>query len=240
MNKKQADLQKNKFTRSRSSKQNLKKSKRTESSKRWISRQLNDPYVSEAQKRGYRSRSAFKLLQINEKFNLFKSGMVIIDLGCAPGGWLQVITEIINKNKKGQLIGIDLLDTDILPYVEILKGDINDENILFQINKILNGKKVNGVVSDMAADTTGHKSTDHLRTTMLLESAIDIAIDFLDEDGFFLGKCFMGGAEASILETLNNSFKVVKHVKPDASRKESVESYVVAMHYKNKTAKQII
>ena len=186
MNKKKVDLQKNKFASSRSSKQKLKKSKRTESSKRWISRQLNDPYVSEAQKRGYRSRSAFKLLQINEKFNLFKSGMVIIDLGCAPGGWLQVITEIINKNKKGQLIGIDLLDTDILPNVEILKGDINDENILSQINKILNGKKVNGVVSDMAADTTGHRPTDHLRTTMLLESAIDIAKDFLDEDGFFL------------------------------------------------------
>lgn len=186
MNKKKVDLQKNKFASSRSSKQKLKKSKRTESSKRWISRQLNDPYVSEAQKRGYRSRSAFKLLQINEKFNLFKSGMVIIDLGCAPGGWLQVITEIINKNKKGQLIGIDLLDTDILPNVEILKGDINDENILSQMNKILNGKKVNGVVSDMAADTTGHRPTDHLRTTMLLESAIDIAKDFLDEDGFFL------------------------------------------------------
>ena len=235
MNKKKVDLQKNKFASSRSSKQKLKKSKRTESSKRWISRQLNDPYVSEAQKRGYRSRSAFKLLQINEKFNLFKSGMVIIDLGCAPGGWLQVITEIINKNRKGQLIGIDLLDTDILPNVEILKGDINDENILSQINKILNGKKVNGVVSDMAADTTGHRPTDHLRTTMLLESAIDIAKDFLDEDGFFLGKCFKGGAEASILKTLNKSFKVVKHVKPDASRKESVESYVLAMHYKNKT-----
>lgn len=235
MNKKKVDLQKNKFASSRSSKQKLKKSKRTESSKRWISRQLNDPYVSEAQKRGYRSRSAFKLLQINEKFNLFKSGMVIIDLGCAPGGWLQVITEIINKNKKGQLIGIDLLDTDILPNVEILKGDINDENILSQINKILNGKKVNGVVSDMAADTTGHRPTDHLRTTMLLESAIDIAKDFLDEDGFFLGKCFKGGAEAGVLETLNKSFKVVKHVKPDASRKESVESYVLAMHYKNKT-----
>ncbi len=235
MNKKKVDLQKNKFASSRSSKQKLKKSKRTESSKRWISRQLNDPYVSEAQKRGYRSRSAFKLLQINEKFNLFKSGMVIIDLGCAPGGWLQVITDIINKNKKGQLIGIDLLDTDILPNVEILKGDINDENILSQINKILNGKKVNGVVSDMAADTTGHRPTDHLRTTMLLESAIDIAKDFLDEDGFFLGKCFKGGAEAGVLETLNKSFKVVKHVKPDASRKESVESYVLAMHYKSKT-----
>ena len=232
MNKKKVDLQKNKFASSRSSKQKLKKKKRTESSKRWISRQLNDPYVSEAQKRGYRSRSAFKLLQINEKFNLFKSGMVIIDLGCAPGGWLQVITEIINKNKKGQLIGIDLLDTDILPNVEILKGDINDENIISQINKILNSKKVNGVVSDMAADTTGHKPTDHLRTTMLLESAIDIAKDFLDEGGFFLGKCFKGGAEATILNILNKSFKVVKHVKPDASRKESVESYVLAMHYK--------
>ena len=232
MNKKKVDLQKNKFASSRSSKQKLKKSKRTESSKRWISRQLNDPYVSEAQKRGYRSRSAFKLLQINEKFNLFKSGMVIIDLGCAPGGWLQVITDIINKNKKGQLIGVDLVDTDILPNVEILKGDINDENILSQINKILNGKKVNGVVSDMAADTTGHRPTDHLRTTMLLESAIDIAKNFLDEDGFFLGKCFKGGAEIESLSLMRKYFTKVNHIKPDSSRKESVEGYVIALGFK--------
>ena len=131
MNKKKVDLQKNKFASSRSSKQKLKKSKRTESSKRWISRQLNDPYVSEAQKRGYRSRSAFKLLQINEKFNLFKSGMVIIDLGCAPGGWLQVITEIINKNKKGQLIGIDLLDTNDLVKPPSIPGKISFLILIF-------------------------------------------------------------------------------------------------------------
>ena len=125
MNKKKVNLQKNKFVSARSSKQKINKNKRTESSRRWLSRQLNDPYVSEAQKRGFRSRSAFKLLQIDEKFHLFKSGMNIIDLGCAPGGWLQVISEIINKKNKGKIIGIDLLETDALPNVKILVGDIN-------------------------------------------------------------------------------------------------------------------
>ena len=232
MNKKKVNLQKNKFVSSRSSKQKINKNKRTESSRKWISRQLNDPYVSEAQKRGFRSRSAFKLLQINEKFNLLKSGMSIIDLGCAPGGWLQVMSEVINKNSKGKIVGIDLLETDALPDVKILVGDINDQEIIDQVKIFFKGQKVNGVVSDMAADTTGHKPTDHIRTTMLLENAIEIAFDFLKKDGFFLGKCFKGGTEASVLNTLNNSFKTVKHVKPDASRKESVESYVLAMGFK--------
>ena len=232
MNKRKVNLQKNKFVSSRSSKQKINKNKRTESSRKWISRQLNDPYVSEAQKRGFRSRSAFKLLQINEKFNLLKSGMAIIDLGCAPGGWLQVMSEIINKDNKGKIIGIDLLETDALPNVKILVGDINDEEIIEQVNIFFGDVKVNGVVSDMAADTTGHKPTDHIRTTMLLEVAIEIAFDFLKEGGFFLGKCFKGGTESSVLKTLNKSFKTVKHVKPDASRKESVESYVLAMGFK--------
>ena len=232
MNKKKVNLQKNNFVSSRSSKQKINKNKRTESSRKWISRQLNDPYVSEAQKRGFRSRSAFKLLQINEKFNLLKSGMSIIDLGCAPGGWLQVMSEVINKNSKGKIVGIDLLETDALPDVKILVGDINDQKIIDQVKIFFKGQKVNGVVSDMAADTTGHKPTDHIRTTMLLENAIEIAFDFLKKDGFFLGKCFKGGTEASVLNTLNNSFKTVKHVKPDASRKESVESYVLAMGFK--------
>ncbi len=232
MNKRKVNLQKNKFVSSRSSKQKINKNKRTESSRKWISRQLNDPYVSEAQKRGFRSRSAFKLLQINEKFNLLKSGMAIIDLGCAPGGWLQVMSEIINKDNKGKIIGIDLLETDALPNVKILVGDINDAEIIEQVNIFFGDVKVNGVVSDMAADTTGHKPTDHIRTTMLLEVAIEIAFDFLKEGGFFLGKCFKGGTEASVLKTLNKSFKTVKHVKPDASRKESVESYVLAMGFK--------
>ena len=232
MNKNNANLHKNKFVNSRSSKQKINKSKRTESSRRWISRQINDPYVSEAQKRGFRSRSAFKLLQINEKFNLFKPGMVIVDLGCAPGGWLQVISEIINKEKKGKIIGVDLLETDTLPDVEILVGNINDQTIVDKIDELLEGSKVNGVVSDMAADTTGHRPTDHIRTTILLEEAIEISLGILKEGGFFLGKCFKGGAEANVLKKLNSSFKVVKHVKPDASRKESVETYVLGIGFK--------
>ena len=172
-------LSKDKFVSSRGSKQKIKKAKRKESSRRWISRQLNDPYVSEAKKRGFRSRAAFKLLQIDDRYSLFKDGMNIVDLGCAPGGWLQVISKIINKKKTGKLIGIDLLETDALPDVEILVGDISDKETFDEMINRLEGKKVNGVVSDMAADTTGHRPTDHIRTTMLLEEALNIAIEIL-------------------------------------------------------------
>ena len=225
-------LSKDRFVSSRGSKQKIKKSKRKESSRRWISRQLNDPYVSEAQKRGFRSRAAFKLLQIDERYSLFKDGMNIVDLGCAPGGWLQVISKIINKKKTGKLIGIDLLETDALPDVEILVGDISNKVTFDEMINRLEGKKVNGVVSDMAADTTGHRPTDHIRTTMLLEEALNIAIEILCKGGFFLGKCFKGGAENEVLKRLNDNFKTVKHVKPDASRKESIETYVLGLEFK--------
>ena len=229
------EVTKDKFASFRGNKRNLiKKGKRKESSRRWISRQLNDPYVFEAQKRGYRSRSAFKLLQINEKYKLIRSGMKILDLGCSPGGWLQVITEIINKENKGLVMGIDLLETDQLPNVHLIKGDIRDENIKNQIRTYLSDNYFDGVVSDMAADTTGHRSTDHLRTTLLLEEGFNLATQFLSEGGFFLGKCFKGGTEQNLLKSLKQKFKNVKHVKPDASRKESVETYVLAMEYKLK------
>ena len=225
-------LSKNKFSSSRASKQKIKKSKRKESSRQWISRQLNDPYVSEAQKRGFRSRAAFKLLQIDERYSLFKSGMTILDLGCAPGGWLQVMSQIIHKRKMGKIIGIDLLETDALPDVDILVGDITDKDIINKMHSLLGDRQVNGVLSDMAADTTGHRPTDHIRTTLLLEEALNIAIENLSEDGFFLGKCFKGGAETEVLKRINTHFKIVKHVKPDASRKESIETYVLGMGFK--------
>ena len=231
------EYSKDQFTSFRGQKRKLNKGKRKESSRRWISRQLNDPYVFEAQKRGYRSRSAFKLLQINQKFNLIIPGMKILDLGCSPGGWLQVISEIVNKKSEGIVIGVDLLDTDILPNVHFLKGDIREEKIKNEIKKHLLKNHLDGVVSDMAADTTGHRSTDHLRTTLLLEEGLNLAIEFLSEGGFFLGKCFKGGAEQSLLKIMKEKFENVKHVKPDASRKESVETYVLAMGYKNNTKK---
>ena len=131
-----------------------------------------------------------------------------------------------------KIIGVDLLETDTLPDVEILVGNINDQTIVDKIDELLEGSKVNGVVSDMAADTTGHRPTDHIRTTILLEEAMEISLGILKEGGFFLGKCFKGGAEANVLKILNSSFKVVKHVKPDASRKESVETYVLGIGFK--------
>ena len=205
---------------------------KTVSQVKWLQRQLNDPYVKRAQLEGFRGRAAFKILELNEKFNFLLPGSKVVDLGCAPGGWLQVISEIVNKENKGKIIGVDLLETDTLPDVEILVGNINDQIIIDKIGRLLEGSKVNGVVSDMAADTTGHRPTDHIRTTMLLEEAMEISIEILKEGGFFLGKCFKGGAEANVLKKLNSSFKVVKHVKPDASRKESVESYVLGMGFK--------
>ena len=226
MNKKKVNLQKNKFVSARSSKQKINKNKRTESSRRWLSRQLNDPYVSEAQKRGFRSRSAFKLLQIDEKFHLFKSGMNIIDLGCAPGGWLQVISEIINKNKKGKIIGIDLLETDALPNVEILVGDINDQKIIDQVNVFFNGEKVNGVVSDMAADTTGNRSLDCIRTNKLCADVIEFSSKILKPKGVLISKLFMGDDFLEVKELAKSRFKKVEFFKPKASRSESKETYI--------------
>ena len=223
-------LLKNVFSSSKKSREKVRKAKK-DSSRRWISRQLNDPYVYEAKKRGYRSRSAFKLLQINQKYSIIKPGLAILDLGCSPGGWLQVVKENIGDNKLNLVIGIDLLETDQIPDTIILKGDFRSEIVQENLKNTLNGRKLNGVLSDMAADTTGHRSTDHLRTNMLLNDALEFSFNFLETDGFFLAKCFKGGTEKEILLLLKNKFKYVKHLKPDASRKESVESYVLALGF---------
>ena len=221
------------FGSSRGVSQKIKKDKkRKSSSTRWIGRQLNDPYVLETQKRGYKSRAAFKLLQIDEKYKFLAPGLSVVDLGCAPGGWLQIASQkvfsIVGKEK---VVGVDLLPTEDIPGSISIIGDISDRIIGEKLIQII-GTKPNIIMSDMAANTTGHRQTDHIRTTYLLETALDFAIENLKKNGVFLAKCFKGGAEIEALSLMRKHFSKVNHIKPDASRKESVEGYVIAIGFK--------
>tara|TARA_Y200000002_G_scaffold83855_1_gene66565 strand:- start:29 stop:733 length:705 start_codon:yes stop_codon:yes gene_type:complete len=221
------------FGSSRGVSQKIKKDKkRKSSSTRWIGRQLNDPYVLETQKRGYKSRAAFKLLQIDEKYKFLAPGLSVIDLGCAPGGWLQIasqkVSSIVGKEK---VVGVDLLPTEDIPGSISIIGDISDRIIGEKLIQII-GTKPNIIMSDMAANTTGHRQTDHIRTTYLLETALDFAIENLKKNGVFLAKCFKGGAEIEALSLMRKHFSKVNHIKPDSSRKESVEGYVIAIGFK--------
>ena len=213
----------------------IKKDKnRKSSSTRWIGRQLSDPYVLEAQKRGYKSRAAFKLLQINDKFNFLVPGVSVIDLGCAPGGWLQIAAEKISSSTGNEkVIGVDILKTDDIAGCKTIVGDINNKEVGVHLIELL-GQKPDVVLSDMAANTTGHRQTDHIRTTHLLEIALDFSIENLSRNGVFLAKCFKGGTEKQALELMQKNFSKVHHVKPDASRKESVEGYVIALGFKGR------
>jgi len=221
------------FGSSRGILQKPKKDKtRKSSSTRWIGRQLNDPYVLETQKRGYKSRAAFKLLQINEKYGFLLPGLAVIDLGCAPGGWLQIASQkVCSMSGNQKVVGVDLLPTDEIAGCISILGDISNREVGKELIKIL-GCKPNIVMSDMAANTTGHRQTDHIRTTYLLETALDFAIETLQDNGVFLAKCFKGGAEIEALSLMRKYFSKVSHIKPDASRKESVEGYVIATGFK--------
>ena len=221
------------FGSSRGVSQKIKKDKkRKSSSTRWIGRQLNDPYVLETKKRGYKSRAAFKLLQIDEKYKFLAPGLSVVDLGCAPGGWLQIasqkVSSIVGKEK---VVGVDLLPTEDIPGSISIIGDISDRIIGEKLIQII-GTKPNIIMSDMAANTTGHRQTDHIRTTYLLETALDFAIENLKKNGVFLAKCFKGGAEIEALSLMRKHFSKVNHIKPDASRKESVEGYIIAIGFK--------
>ena len=170
-----------------------KKRGRNFSSQRWLTRQLNDPYVAEAKARGFRSRAALKLEQIDDRYKLLKPGMAVVDLGCAPGGWMQVVSMRTKLgNGPARLVGIDLLETEGVVGADIFAGDITDPQMLTVVETAIGGA-AEGVLSDMAADTTGHRPTDHLRTTALLEAALDFTLSILNEGGFFLAKCFRGG-----------------------------------------------
>ena len=201
---------------------------RSNSSQRWLSRQINDPYVRQAKSDGYRSRAAYKLIELDERFKLLKNVKAVVDLGIAPGGWSQVVRQ---KAPKAGVVGIDLLPVDPIPGVEIIQGDIFDDAMPARLIELL-GQKPDLVLSDMAANTVGHKQTDHLRTMALVELAADFAINTLTPGGAFVAKVLAGGTDDSLLSLLKRHFKSVKHAKPPASRKGSSEWYVVATGYK--------
>jgi 23S rRNA (uridine2552-2'-O)-methyltransferase len=202
---------------------------RTASSRRWLERQLNDPYVHAAKTKGYRSRAAFKLVELDSKFHFLRKGARILDLGAAPGGWSQVAAQRVGET--GHIVAIDILEMEPMPGVEIFHADLTDPDIPTQLKRALGGP-ADVVLSDMAASTTGHRATDHLRTTALLEAALDLAEGVLKPGGTFIGKAFQGGATGDLLARIKRSFQDVKHVKPPASRAESVELYLVAQGFK--------
>lgn len=216
---------------SRNKKQKVKTAaRRSNSSNRWLQRQLNDPYVQEAKKLNYRSRAAFKIIDIDNKYNLLKPGMNIVDLGCAPGGWSQICTQKVGK--KGSVIGIDLIEIEPIDNCKFYQIDFTDDEVIDILNRELAGKKLHGVISDMAANTTGHKKTDHLKIMNLIELAADFAINNLDEGGFFIAKVFSGGTESNFLKFLKNNFEKTSHFKPASSRKDSPEMYLIATGFK--------
>ncbi|WP_370931820.1 RlmE family RNA methyltransferase [Bartonella sp. DGB1] len=204
------------------------------SSRRWLERHINDPYVHKSKEEGYRSRAAFKLIEINEKYKFLKPGQRIIDLGAAPGGWSQVAAEIVKSTVENPLVvGIDYLEISPLPAVTLLQMDFLDENAPDLLLSNLGGYP-DVILSDMAAPTTGHRRTDHLRTAYLCEVAVDFAVNFLKKGGHFLAKTFQGGAEDQLLNILKQNFQSVHHVKPPASRTESVELYLLAKNFKGR------
>ena len=207
--------------------------RRKSSSTRWLQRQLNDPYVSEAKRQGYRSRAAFKLIEIDDRFELLRPGLRVLDLGAAPGGWSQVAAERVDAggDKGGAVLAVDLLQVDALPGVDHLELDFMDEEAPGLIRERLGGP-VDVVLSDMAAPATGHASTDHLRIMALCETALDFAIHVLRPGGAFVAKVLQGGTEQNLLAQMKKQFASVRHVKPPASRKDSAEMYVVATGFR--------
>lgn len=202
----------------------------------WLQRQLNDPYVARARAEGYRSRAAFKIMELDERYHLFKKGQRIVDLGIAPGGWSQVAAPIVGSTRENPLIvGIDYLDVDPLDGVIILKKDFNDEDAPQALMDAMGGHKVDVVLSDMAAPTTGHRATDHLRIMQLVELAADFAIRVLAPGGTFVTKVFQGGTEHELLHLLKQHFATTIHAKPKASRAESAETYLLARGFKGNT-----
>lgn len=202
---------------------------RSASSQRWLERQLNDPYVAAAKRSGLRSRAAYKLREIDDKHRLLRPGMRVVDLGAAPGGWSQVAAERVRPAaNSGGIIAIDLLDMDPVPGVTFVQADFTAPGISEHLESLLGGRAAGAVLSDMAAPTTGHASTDHLRIIALAEAAADFACDVLAPGGVFLCKVFQGGTERALLALLKERFRQVRHVKPPASRSESAELYVLA------------
>lgn len=206
--------------------------KRTVSSARWLTRQLNDPYVKQAKADGYRSRAAYKLAELDDKFGLLKGVKRVVDLGIAPGGWSQVVRQ---RAPQAKVVGIDLLPTEPIEGVTIFEMDFMADEAPAALESALDGPP-DLVISDMAANTVGHKQTDHLRTMGLVETAVDFAINTLAPGGAFVAKVFAGGTDAELLNILKKNFTAVKHAKPPASRKGSSEWYVIAQRFKGHPA----
>lgn len=237
---------------------------RTVSSARWLERQLNDPYVAAAKREGWRSRAAFKLLEMDDKHRFLKAGARVVDLGAAPGGWSQVAALRVNSRtasdlaeaaanptdeanesgaspeggdqqvlrRRGQVVAIDYLPFEALAGVEMVQLDFMDNSAPGRLMDLLRGGRADVVLSDMAAPTTGHKSTDHLRIMGLAEAALAFATDVLTPGGTFLAKMFQGGSERALLAELKRAFTTVRHIKPPASRSDSAELYVLALGYR--------
>jgi 23S rRNA (uridine2552-2'-O)-methyltransferase len=207
---------------------------RKPSSTQWLSRQLNDPYVAEARRLGYRSRAAFKLIELDDRFRLLLPGWRVVDLGCAPGGWTQVAVERVGAHAgRGTVLGIDLVETAPIPGAAILRGDIHDPAIAATIRAEL-GELADVVLSDMAPSASGHAATDHLRIVALAEAAFSTASAILIPGGTFVAKVFQGGAEGLLLAQLKRAFAELRHAKPPASRAQSAETYVIAKGFRGR------
>jgi 23S rRNA (uridine2552-2'-O)-methyltransferase len=205
----------------------------------WLERQLNDPYVAEAKRLGYRSRAAFKLAQLDEKYRLLRPGMRIIDLGAAPGGWTQIAVERTRAGSSGaRIVALDILPMDPAPPATVLKLDFLDPSAPQRLTEALGGQ-ADLVLSDMAAPTTGHRATDHIRIIALAEAAYDFAAEVLGPGGAFVAKVFQGGSERDLLDRLKRDFESVRHAKPPASRAESSEVYVVAQGFRGMTVRAV-
>jgi 23S rRNA (uridine2552-2'-O)-methyltransferase len=208
--------------------------KRSLSSTLWLERQLNDPYVARAKREGYRSRAAYKLMEIDDRYHLLKPGGRIVDLGAAPGGWSQIAAERVKvKDGRGKVVGVDLLDMEPIAGAAFAVKDFNDDDAPDFIKNMLGGE-ADGVMSDMAANAIGHKQTDHLRIVALAELAAEFAIDVLAPGGFFVAKVLQGGTEGQLLARLKRDFATVRHVKPAASRADSSELYVLATGFRGR------
>jgi 23S rRNA (uridine2552-2'-O)-methyltransferase len=210
--------------------------KRKLSSKLWLERQLNDPYVAQARREGLRSRAAYKLIEIDDKYHFLKPGMSVVDLGAAPGGWSQIVAKRVGAaHRRGKVVAIDLLEMPEIPGVSFAQLDFLSEDAPGKLLAMMGGR-ADVVLSDMAANTTGHRKTDQLRILGLVEGAAAFASDVLNPGGTFLAKVFQSGADAELLAQLKRDFASVRHVKPASSRQDSSERYLLAMGFRGQRA----
>ncbi|MEQ1789398.1 MAG: RlmE family RNA methyltransferase [Rickettsiales bacterium] len=207
---------------------------RKPSSTRWLQRQLNDPYVALAKKEGYRSRAAYKIIELDDRFHFLKAGKTVLDLGAAPGGWTQVAAvRVKSTEEKPLVIGVDILPMPPVPMARVIQLDFMDDNAPDIIREMI-PDGVDVVLSDMAPNTTGHQATDHMRIMALIEAAYPFACEVLRTGGIFIAKTFQGGAEKELLTQMRKDFTTVKHAKPKASRADSAEMYVLAIGFKGR------